>query len=42
MIKYTTTAELKNQLFQPPFDAELNQNNRWMIMEQLVEWDELA
>lgn len=42
MIKYTTTAELKNQLFQSPFDAELDKNNRWMIMEQLVEWDDLA
>lgn len=42
MIKYTTSAELKDQLFKSPFDAELNKNNRWVVMEGLVEWDELA
>ena len=42
MVKYTPASELRNQIFKTPFDATLDPTNRWVQMEQIVPWDEMA
>jgi len=42
MIKYTNQQTLKNRFFSTPFDNELDRNNRWMILEEIVPWDKMA
>lgn len=42
MIIYTPAANRKLSLFTTPFDQHLSANNRWVRMEALVPWDEMA
>lgn len=42
MIKYTSVSELRNTIFQSPFDKNLDEKNRWIILEQLIPWDQMA
>jgi hypothetical protein len=42
MFKYTPASELRNQIFKSPFDATLDPSNRWVQMEKIVPWDEMA
>lgn len=42
MIIYTPASERKLSLFRTPFEQELDPNNRWVRMADLVPWDEMA
>lgn len=42
MIKYTDQSKLVNRLFKTPFQQKLNPKNRWMQLEQIVPWDQMA
>ena len=42
MIKYTSASEISHTIFETPFDHELDKNNRWVRLEQLVPWDSMA
>lgn len=42
MINYTPANELKFSLFKTPFENSLDPRNRWVILANLVPWDELA
>ena len=42
MIKYTPQNQLSLELFEHPFETELDKENRWVILADLVPWDELA
>lgn len=42
MIKYTPASERKLSLFRASFEGELDANNRWVRMAELVPWDEMA
>lgn len=42
MIVYTPAANRKLSLFSTPFDNHLSADNRWVRMESLVPWDEMA
>lgn len=42
MIRYTPSREISLSLFSTPFEQSLNPNNRWVLMEGLVPWDEMA
>lgn len=42
MIRYTPSAQLTFEGFEHPFDQQLDPDNRWVVLAQLVPWDELA
>lgn len=42
MIKYTPHRKGQLPMFRTPFDQQLDPKNRWVIMADLVPWDELA
>ena len=42
MIRYTPASERKLSLFKTPFQNELDPNNRWVQMAELVPWDSMA
>ena len=42
MIKYTPSSQLSLENFKHPFHQQLDPNNRWVEMAELVPWDELA
>lgn len=42
MINYTPQSQLSLSLFKHPFETELDKENRWVILAELVPWDELA
>jgi hypothetical protein len=42
MIRYTPASERKLSLFKTPFENELDPNNRWVQMAELVPWDDMA
>ncbi|MFH1120126.1 MAG: IS5 family transposase [Bacteroidota bacterium] len=42
MINYTPQNQLSLSLFKHPFETELDKENRWVKLAELVPWDELA
>ena len=42
MIKYTPQNQLKLELFEYPFEQNLDKANRWVKLAQIIPWDELA
>ena len=42
MIQYTPTSQLLIQEFKTPFQLELDANNRWIKLSQIIPWDDLA
>ena len=42
MIKYTPENQLSLELFEHPFETELDRKNRWVVLAKLVPWDDLA
>jgi hypothetical protein len=42
MIKYTPSNQLNLENFKHPFHQQLDPNNRWVKLAELVPWDELA
>jgi len=42
MIRYTPSSERKLSLFKTPFENELDPDNRWVRMAELVPWDDMA
>ena len=42
MIQYTPTSQLLIQEFKTPFQLELDANNRWVKLSQIIPWDDLA
>ena len=42
MIKYTPSAQRTLQLFETPFEQHLDASNRWVIMADMVPWDDMA
>lgn len=42
MINYTPQNQLSLSLFKHPFESELDKENRWVKLAQLIPWDELA
>lgn len=42
MIEYTPQNQLKLELFQHPFEKELDSKNRWVVLADIIPWDELA
>ncbi len=42
MIKYTPQNQLSIELFQHPFERELDKENRWIKLAAVIPWDELA
>ncbi len=42
MIKYTSTSQLSISEFSMPFECNLNPDNRWVRLSQIVEWDVFA
>ncbi len=42
MIQYTSHSQVESRLFQTPFDSELDQNNRWVLLRNRLPWDEMV
>jgi hypothetical protein len=42
MIKYTPSSQLTLEEFKHPFHQQLRSDNRWVLLAELVPWDELA
>ena len=42
MVNYTPSNQLSLSLFKHPFETELDSNNRWVKLAELIPWDELA
>jgi hypothetical protein len=42
MIKYTPSSQLTLEEFKHPFHQQLKRDNRWVLLAELVPWDELA
>lgn len=42
MINYTPQNQLKLEFFEHPFETELDKKNRWVILADLIPWDDLA
>ena len=42
MIHYTPQSQLSLELFRHPFETELDKNNRWVKLADLIPWDQLA
>lgn len=42
MFRYQSQNQLTIKEFEIPFAAELYANNRWVVMSQMIPWDELV
>jgi hypothetical protein len=42
MINYTSQYQLKLELFKHPFKTELDKDNRWVKLAEVIPWDKLA
>ena len=42
MIRYTSFKQLSIEEFKTPFEKEIDNNNRWVILANSIPWDELA
>ena len=42
MVNYTPSNQLKLSLFKHPFEQDLDKENRWVKLAELIPWDELA
>lgn len=42
MINYTPQNQLSLELFKHPFETQLDKKNRWVVLADLIPWDELA
>jgi len=42
MVNYTPSNQLSLSLFKHPFERDLDPNNRWVKLAELIPWDELA
>ena len=42
MFRYQSQNQLTIKEFEMPFEAELNPTNRWVVMSQMIPWDEFA
>ena len=42
MFRYQSQNQLTIKEFEMPFEAELNPTNRWVLMSQMIPWDEFA
>ena len=42
MIKYTPSNQLTLEEFKHPFHQQMKKDNRWVVLAELVPWDELA
>jgi len=42
MINYTPQSQLSLELFKHPFETQLDKHNRWVILADLIPWDDLA
>lgn len=42
MIKYTDQNTIQNQIFKTPFQRELDMNNRWVKLSEILPWDRMA
>jgi len=42
MVNYTSQNQLKLELFKHPFEAQLDKNNRWVKLAEIIPWDALA
>jgi len=42
MIRYRAASQLSIEEFQPPFQAHLDKENRWVKLGLLIPWDGLA
>lgn len=42
MINYTSQNQLKLELFKHPFETELDKENRWVKLAEVIPWDKLA
>ena len=42
MNRYTPQSQLSLELFRHPFETELDKNNRWVRLADLIPWDQLA
>ena len=42
MIRYTSEKQTTLPGFETPFDVELDLNNRWATLAQIIPWDDLA
>jgi len=42
MINYTSQNQIKLELFKHPFESELDKENRWVKLAQIIPWDRLA
>ena len=42
MIRYTPSSQLSLENFKHPFHQQLDPNNRWVQLAELVPWDDLA
>ncbi|MEI7485750.1 MAG: transposase [Ignavibacteriota bacterium] len=42
MIRYTSTKQLKLEFFKTPFETDLDRENKWVKLSEIIPWDELA
>ena len=42
MIRYKSSRQLSISEFKMPFEAKLNENNRWVVLSKIVPWEEFA
>ena len=42
MIKYTPQSQISTTLFKTPFQQYLDPKNRWVVLEGIIPWDEMA
>ena len=42
MRQYTAQSEISNRLFKTPFETNLDQKNRWVVLRDKLPWDEMV
>ena len=42
MIRYKSSRQLSISEFKMPFEAKLDENNRWVVLSKIVPWEEFA
>ena len=42
MIRYKSSRQLSISEFKMPFEAKLDENNRWVVLSKIVHWEEFA
>jgi IS5 family transposase len=42
MIRYKSSRQLSISDFKMPFEAKLDENNRWVVLSKIVPWEEFA